>query len=133
MDTSTSMLSRPLRPSILYSAMRSTTRLSLDPNFCTTDFGNLGRNTFRGPHQQNWDFSLIRDLKLTEKQSLRFTTDLFNIWNHANLGNPSINDVRAFHTIRSLGSRLHRTVWQNHQHRGHASANPVLAALRVSN
>src|SRR5207302_1470224 len=24
-----------------------------DSNFCTTDFGNLGRNVFRGPHQQN--------------------------------------------------------------------------------
>jgi len=66
-----------------------------DPNFCTTDFGNLGRNTFRGPHQQNWDFSLIKNLKLTEKQSLRFTTDFFNIWNHANFGNPSINDVES--------------------------------------
>src|SRR5258707_1421628 len=32
----------------------------VDPNFCTTDFGNLGRNIFRGPSQQNWDFSLIK-------------------------------------------------------------------------
>jgi hypothetical protein len=66
-----------------------------DTNFCTTDFGNLGRNTFRGPRQQNWDFSLIKNLKLTEKQSLRFTADFFNIWNHANFGNPSINDVES--------------------------------------
>jgi hypothetical protein len=66
-----------------------------DPNFCTTDFGNLGRNTFRGPHQQNWDFSLIKNFKLTERQSLRFTTDFFNIWNHANFGNPTINDVES--------------------------------------
>jgi hypothetical protein len=64
-------------------------------NFCTTDFGNLGRNTFRGPRQQNWDFSLIKNFKLTEKQSLRFTTDFFNIWNHANFGNPSITDVES--------------------------------------
>jgi hypothetical protein len=66
-----------------------------DPNFCTTDFGNLGRNTFRGPRQQNWDFSLIKNFKLTERQSLRFTTDFFNIWNHANFGNPSITDVES--------------------------------------
>jgi hypothetical protein len=66
-----------------------------DPNFCTTDFGNLGRNVFRGPHQQNWDFSLIKNFKLTERQSLRFTTDFFNIWNHANFGNPSINDLES--------------------------------------
>ena len=33
----------------------------LDANFCTTNFGNLGRNVFRGPAQQNWDFSLIKN------------------------------------------------------------------------
>ncbi len=66
-----------------------------DPNFCTTDFGNLGRNVFRGPRQQNWDFSLIKNFKLTERQALRFTTDFFNIWNHANFGNPTINDVES--------------------------------------
>jgi hypothetical protein len=64
-------------------------------NFCTTGFGNLGRNTYRGPGQQNWDFSLIKNIRLTERQSLRFTTDFFNIWNHANFSNPSATDVEA--------------------------------------
>jgi hypothetical protein len=64
-------------------------------NFCTTDFGNLGRNTFRGPGQQNWDFSLIKNFKLTERQELRFTTDFFNIWNHANFANPAFTDVEG--------------------------------------
>jgi hypothetical protein len=66
---------------------------AVDPNFCTTDFGNLGRNIYRGPHQQNWDFSLIKNVKLTERQSLRFTSDFFNIWNHANFANPAQADV----------------------------------------
>src|SRR5207302_8353499 len=65
-----------------------------DPNFaCTTAFGNLGRNIYRGPFQQNWDFSLIKNIKITERQSLRFTTDFFNIWNHVNFANPSQADV----------------------------------------
>ena len=64
-----------------------------NPNFCGTGFGNLGRNNFRGPHQQNWDFSLIKNFKLTERQALRFTTDFFNLWNHANFGNPGVTDV----------------------------------------
>jgi len=64
-------------------------------NFCTTNFGNLGRNTYRGPGQQNWDFSLIKNIRLTERQSLRFTTDFFNIWNHANFSNPSATDIEA--------------------------------------
>lgn len=65
-----------------------------DPNnACTTAFGNLGRNIYRGPFQQNWDFSLIKNFRLTEKQSLRFTADFFNIWNHANFANPIQTDV----------------------------------------
>jgi hypothetical protein len=64
-------------------------------NFCTTGFGNLGRNTYRGPGQQNWDFSLIKNFRLTERQSLRFTSDFFNLWNHANFSNPSATDVEA--------------------------------------
>lgn len=65
-----------------------------DPAFaCTTAFGNLGRNIYRGPFQQNWDFSLIKNIKITERQSLRFTTDFFNIWNHVNFANPSQADV----------------------------------------
>ncbi len=65
----------------------------LDPNACTTRFGTLHRNIYRGPFQQNWDFSLIKNFRLTETQSLRFTTDFFNIWNHANFASPSSNDV----------------------------------------
>ena len=66
---------------------------ALDPNACTTAFGNLGRNIYRGPFQQNWDFSLIKNFKFGERQSLRFTTDFFNIWNHANFANPAVTDV----------------------------------------
>jgi hypothetical protein len=60
-----------------------------------TVFGNLGRNTFRGPYQQNWDFSLLKTFQLTERFNLRFTTDFFNIWNHANFASPSITDVET--------------------------------------
>jgi hypothetical protein len=77
----------------------------LNSNFCTTGFGNLGRNVFRGPGQQNWDFSLIKNIKITERQNLRFTTDFFNMWNHPNFGNPTVTDVEAgssFGKITSL-------------------------------
>ena len=66
-----------------------------NPNYCVTGFGSLGRNTYRGPHQQNWDFSLIKNTRLTERQSLRFTTDFFNIWNHPNFANPVSTDVES--------------------------------------
>ena len=66
-----------------------------DANFCTTNFGVLGRNTYRGPYQQNWDFSLIKNFQFGERFNLRFTTDFFNIFNHANFANPAINDVET--------------------------------------
>jgi Carboxypeptidase regulatory-like domain len=75
------------------------TQCLTDPNFCTTGFGTLGRNTFRGPGQQNWDFSLIKNFRITERQSLRFTTDFFNIWNHVNFGNPAFLDVESYQCV----------------------------------
>jgi len=72
------------------------TQCASDDNFCTTDFGNLGRNIYRGPFQQNWDFSLLKNFRVTERQSIRFTADFFNIWNHPNFGNPSITDIEAY-------------------------------------
>ena len=71
-------------------------------NFCTTAFGNLGRNTYRGPYQQNWDFSLMKNFRVAERVNVRFTMDFFNIFNHANFSNPQINDVETI-THDSLG------------------------------
>jgi len=64
-------------------------------NFCGTAFGDLGRNTYRGPYQQSWDFSLIKRFQLTERTNLRFTVDFFNIWNHANFANPALTDINS--------------------------------------
>ncbi len=56
-------------------------------------FGNLGRNIYRGPFEQNWDLSLIKHFRITEHQDLRFTADFFNIWNHPVFSNPAFTDV----------------------------------------
>jgi hypothetical protein len=66
-----------------------------DQNFCTTDFGGLGRNIYRGPWQQNWDFSAIKNFRVTENQTIRFTADFFNLWNHANFASPAFTDVES--------------------------------------
>jgi len=77
---------------------------AVDSNFCGTAFGDLGRNIYHGPFQQNWDFSLIKNFNLTERQTLRFTTDFFNIWNHANFANPAQNDVENPSTFGKITS-----------------------------
>ncbi len=76
------------------------------PACSTTAFGTLGRNIYRGPHQQNWDFSLIKNFRVTEAQSLRFTADFFNIWNHANFASPTSNDVENASTFGKIQSTV---------------------------
>ncbi|MGH9580816.1 MAG: hypothetical protein ACRD2R_07480, partial [Terriglobales bacterium] len=50
--------------------------------------GNLGRNIFRGPRQQNWDLSLVKTTKVTERVSVNFHADFFNVWNHPAFASP---------------------------------------------
>jgi Carboxypeptidase regulatory-like domain/TonB dependent receptor len=83
------------RDNFTFAALADPAGCALDPNACTTAFGNLGRNIYRGPFQQNWDFSLLKTFRVTERQTLRFTADFFNVWNHANFGNPSSLDVEG--------------------------------------
>ena len=72
------------------------TQCATDTNYCTTGFGSLGRNIYRGPFQQNWDFSLIKRFRLTERQDLRFAADFFNLWNHPNFGTPLVTDYEQY-------------------------------------
>ena len=60
-----------------------------------TGFGNLGRNVYRGPFEQTWDFSLVKNFRITERQQLRFTSDFFNIWNHPVFSSPAFTDVES--------------------------------------
>jgi hypothetical protein len=38
---------------------------------------------------------LLKNFQLTERVGLRFTTDFFNIWNHASFANPALTDIGA--------------------------------------
>ena len=76
--------------------------------------GNLGRNTIKGLSISQVDFSLRRQFTLTERTSLQFRADFFNIFNHPNFNNPSpfissfsgslIGDQATQMLGRSLGS-----------------------------
>jgi hypothetical protein len=61
----------------------------------STGFGDLGRNTYRGPRQQNWDFSLAKTFSITENHNFRFGADFFNLWNHVIFSSPSFVDVES--------------------------------------
>jgi outer membrane receptor protein involved in Fe transport len=52
-------------------------------------FGDVGRNTGRGPRFFNTDFSVFKDFAITEKAKAQFQAQFFNIFNHANLDLPN--------------------------------------------
>jgi len=51
-------------------------------------FGNLGRDTGRGPNFWNTDLAVLKQTKLLESLNLEFRAEFFNIFNHTNLGLP---------------------------------------------
>jgi hypothetical protein len=53
-------------------------------------FGNLGRNVLRGPRFIWSDFYLTKTFPLTEGVKMRFDTQFFNVFNHANFALPSL-------------------------------------------
>ncbi len=51
-------------------------------------FGNVVKGSFLGPHYVDWDGSITRKFAFTERTSLNFEADYFNLVNHTNLGDP---------------------------------------------
>lgn len=67
-------------------------------------FGNLGRDTLRGPDQINLDVSLSRLFSLTERFHLEARAEGFNVINHTNFNSPNTNlNSSTFGRITSAG------------------------------
>jgi hypothetical protein len=65
-------------------------------------FGNSGRGMLRGPGQWNLDFSLFKDIPFSERYKLQFRSEWFNLFNHANFGDPTTSlDSPSYGVIRS--------------------------------
>ena len=67
-----------------------------------TDVGNVPRNCFIGPTQKNFDFTVGKSFRLTERQSLRFRADFFNLTNHPSFANPPAVDIEAPSSFTAL-------------------------------
>ncbi len=69
-------------------------------------FGNLGRNTLRGPTQRRFDLSLSKTVHFSERFGLELKWDVFNVFNFANFANPNsdLQDLTDFGEItRTVG------------------------------
>jgi len=47
-------------------------------------FGNMGRNILRGPAFYNWDASVSKLVKISERVNLQMRAEFFNVLNHPN-------------------------------------------------
>ena len=75
-------------------------------------FGNVGRNTLRGPKYFDSDLALFKNFSITEKAKAQFQFQFYNVFNHVNLANPNgcvdcasggnITGIAANSQLRSL-------------------------------
>ncbi len=72
-------------------------------------YGNVGRNTVRGPGYKNYNLTLARSFALTERFDLRFTASAFNLTNTPRYENPSgsftANDFGEINSIVANSER----------------------------
>ena len=52
-------------------------------------YGNLGRGVYSGPGLADVDASLFKDTAITERTTLQFRAEFFNLMNRANFGTPN--------------------------------------------
>ncbi len=60
-----------------------------------SDFGNSGRNLFRGPFGVRVDLSLGKQIQITERVRMRLSFEAYNLANHPNFDTPN-NDVSFY-------------------------------------
>ena len=70
--------------------------------------GSEGRNAFNSPNYTNFDFSLTKTSRLTERVTVELRADLFNIFNHPNFTNPLLPGfgIDAFGSAFQQGNRI---------------------------
>jgi len=73
----------------------------------TVSYGNVGRNTLRGPGTWNTDMSIVRDFSPIERLKLQFRAEFYNLPNtsHFNAPDTNVNDSNFMQITSSYGER----------------------------
>jgi Carboxypeptidase regulatory-like domain len=70
--------------------------------FGTCQPGSLGRDSITGPDFLNTDFSVTKNTKFGERFNLQFRSEIFDVLNHPNFGNPVLTVTsKSFGVIQS--------------------------------
>lgn len=70
--------------------------------------GNLGRNVFRAPGENNWDMVVAKNTRITERFSLELRTEAYNIFNRVQFSAPD-NLIEDTGTFSQSSSQVGRT------------------------
>jgi len=76
------------QPAIMPDGVTETTQAACPT--CATLFGDSGLGILLGPGNVNWDTSILKTTKITEKQTIQLRADFFNILNHPQFSNPGV-------------------------------------------
>ena len=71
-------------------------------------FGNAGRDIARGPNLYQLDLGLEKQFPVTERLAIQFRTEVFNIFNRAQYGDP-LSDVTVPAQFGSIQSTINKT------------------------
>jgi hypothetical protein len=90
--------------------------------------GTCGRNAFRGPGFQQWDFNLIKTTKITERMSLQVRFEVFNLLNHPNFNPSPSSNVISQDKIDDIANKEANVTFSNYsQTPDIAAGNPFLS------
>ena len=93
-------------------------------NNYTQSFGNVPRNSLRGPAYEDTDISLFKDILGEHRIHGQFQAEAFNAWNHTNFANPAS-------AVSSGTFGHHHRNQQQHGHREYTFAGGHAACVAV--
>jgi hypothetical protein len=100
-----------LRPNVTGSSVSQSRSAMLNTFFAgytfstppaSAPYGDVGRNSFRAPNFDQWDFSVDKNFRIRDKARVQFRAEFFDVLNHTNFGLPTPQTTSAaFGTIRT--------------------------------
>ena len=70
-------------------------------------FGNLGRNSLVGPNYKQFDFSIYKNTKLTERLNMQLRFEAYNLFNHPNFASPLYPGFLAAADVNGIAANGH--------------------------
>lgn len=88
-----------------------------------TGFGDTRTGIGKGPGQFNWDLSILKNTKITERLNMQFRADFYNAFNHSQFSDPGSGAFTSIGVI-DVNNPVNNAI-------SHVSVNPRLVQFGV--